>query len=556
MKCIHETIIKDIVDVAKDFKDSDEIQAVRNRKNGASFKSITSKSEALTMVFPVICSKNMSYETAAMISKAIERKAVAMLHMLFTAAQITDAKDGADYISRFHTNLNPGKMTVDDFMEALDGFVEENALIESSNQREAYEAIKEDMKAMNVYFEKDVENVSLNDYKIVTIGEQQHLFNEYVEPVNEAIKVKNKVRNQFEGPNATRFNYADAIRNIDIPDVNDPQFWHAHIDPKTSQQTVDAYGHPVYDFDQHAWDAANNAVKNQMDNARARQEYDKYLNDIQDQIDKNNIEYMKINQNNKEYMLNRDKFAHQLDVDDMNMRKTAADISKLSADIAKNRLVDQDVKKANELVPTLMHVNFVSVDDKSKYPISTSLVVGVKAKLYAIDGVDIMDRLKVKHNDKNLLLNLVKASTREISFFKDFILAIDKAKIDAISQSRRGSSSKMWKVLERRATKSKIRRFLSMKNDATAITTVCITQDEAEFLKKTEYIDIENSKTIRPIMDAYNMMGFVIADESLEVCKFMFDTGDDQWEMLTFNNLEKEQKDNTKKIINLMSKMR
>ena len=95
-----------------------------------------------------------------------------------------------------------------------------------------------------------------------------------------------------------------------------------------------------------------------------------------------------------------------------------------------------------------------------------------------------------------------------------------------------------------------------MKNDATAITTVCITQDEAEFLKKTEYIDIENSKTIRPIMDAYNMMGFVIADESLEVCKFMFDTGDDQWEMLTFNNLEKEQKDNTKKIINLMSKMR
>ena len=284
--------------------------------------------------------------------------------------------------------------------------------------------------------------------------------------------------------------------------------------------------------------------------------YEKLANDIADEEQRRREWAAAHNLNLQKHQLDRDKFAHQLDVDDMNMRKTAADISKLSADIAKNRLVDQDVKKANELVPTLMHVNFVSVDDKSKYPISTSLVVGVKAKLYAIDGVDIMDRLKVKHNDKNLLLNLIKASTREISFFKDFILAIDKAKIDAISQSRRGSSSKMWKVLERRATKSKIRRFLSMKNDATAITTVCITQDEAEFLKKTEYIDIENSKTIRPIMDAYNMMGFVIADESLEVCKFMFDTGDDQWEMLTFNNLEKEQKDNTKKIINLMSKMR
>lgn len=486
MKCIHETIIKDIVDVAKDFKDSDEIQAVRNRKNGASFKSITSKSEALTMVFPVICSKNMSYETAAMISKAIERKAVAMLHMLFTAAQITDAKDGADYISRFHTNLNPGKMTVDDFMEALDGFVEENALIESSSQREAYEAIKEDMKAMNVYFEKDVENVSLNDYKIVTIGEQQHLFNEYVDPYS----------------------------------------------------VGDDYLEKTKEYNRNQERMVNNVFNARKD---ARENI-KLANDIE--------------MAEKKHNLDKNKYDHQLDVDDMNMKKTAADISKLSADIAKNRLVDQDVKKANELVPTLMHVNFVSVDDKSKYPISTSLVVGVKAKLYAIDGVDIMDRLKVKHNDKNLLLNLVKASTREISFFKDFILAIDKAKIDAISQSRRGSSSKMWKVLERRATKSKIRRFLSMKNDATAITTVCITQDEAEFLKKTEYIDIENSKTIRPIMDAYNMMGFVIADESLEVCKFMFDTGDDQWEMLTFNNLEKEQKDNTKKIINLMSKMR
>ena len=113
MKCIHETIIKDIVDVAKDFKDSDEIQAVRNRKNGASFKSITSKSEALTMVFPVICSKNMSYETAAMISKAIERKAVSMLHMLFTAAQITDAKD-IGILQRYYIRAMKTSISEDD----------------------------------------------------------------------------------------------------------------------------------------------------------------------------------------------------------------------------------------------------------------------------------------------------------------------------------------------------------------------------------------------------------------------------------------------------------
>ena len=153
------------------------------------------------------------------------------------------------------------------------------------------------------------------------------------------------------------------------------------------------------------------------------------------------------------------------------------------------------------------------------------------------------------------MLNLVKVSTREISFFRDFLFAIDKAKIDALSQSRRGSSSKLWKVLERRAIRSKLRRALSLKNDATAITTLCITQDEVEFLKKTEYFDVENPKIIRNIMDAYNLMGFVIADESLEIAKFIFDSGDDVYETITFNNLEREQKDNTKKIINLMSKM-
>jgi hypothetical protein len=124
-----------------------------------------------------------------------------------------------------------------------------------------------------------------------------------------------------------------------------------------------------------------------------------------------------------------------------------------------------------------------------------------------------------------------------------------------MSQSRRGSSNKMWKVLERRAVKSKIRRAFSMSNDATAITTLCITQEEVEYLKRTRYIDVENPRVIAKIMDAYNMMGFVIVDEALEIAKFLYDDGDANYEVITFDNLEREQRDNTKKIVNLMSKV-
>lgn len=94
-----------------------------------------------------------------------------------------------------------------------------------------------------------------------------------------------------------------------------------------------------------------------------------------------------------------------------------------------------------------------------------------------------------------------------------------------------------------------------MTNDATAITTLCITQEEVEYLKKTKYINVEDPRVICKIMDAYNMMGFVIVDEALEIAKFLYDDGEGQYEVITFANLEREQKDNTKKIVNLMSKM-
>jgi hypothetical protein len=124
-----------------------------------------------------------------------------------------------------------------------------------------------------------------------------------------------------------------------------------------------------------------------------------------------------------------------------------------------------------------------------------------------------------------------------------------------MSQSRRGSSSKLWKLLERRALKSRVRRSLSMVNDATAITTLCITQEEVEYLKKTRYINVEDPRIITAIMDAYNLMGFVIVDDSLEIAKLLYDDGEGQYEVITYSGLEREQRDNTKKIVNLMSKM-
>lgn len=261
-------------------------------------------------------------------------------------------------------------------------------------------------------------------------------------------------------------------------------------------------------------------------------------------------EYRVINTYGKERVIHKKKPVNEVGFD-----QTDYNDFKRFADATKNQLIATDVKKANEVVPTMLVVNFIN--DAEDNPVETSMVIGVKAKIYPINSSDVMERLYSRNQDNNGFLKLVRATTREISFFKDFVFAIDKAKIDALSSSRRGSSSKLWKILERRALKSRIRQGLKMKNDASAISTLVVSQEEVEFLKKNYNVHIDNPRVIRPIMEAYNLMGVVIVNELDETCSFIFDTGSDVYEKVAFRSLEREDKDNDfKKMINLMTKMR
>jgi hypothetical protein len=95
-----------------------------------------------------------------------------------------------------------------------------------------------------------------------------------------------------------------------------------------------------------------------------------------------------------------------------------------------------------------------------------------------------------------------------------------------------------------------------MYNDATAISTLVMSENDAEYLKKTESIDIMNVSRARKIMDEYNFLCLVVANQSTEVASFLYDTGDDTFEMIPFSGLEREASDNSyKKMVNLMAKI-
>lgn len=219
-------------------------------------------------------------------------------------------------------------------------------------------------------------------------------------------------------------------------------------------------------------------------------------------------------------------------------------------------VLNAEYKKANELMPTMMVVNFIQKGENGSASFTTTAVIGVKCKVYPVSSTDIYNRLTSKVADKNVLNSFIRATTNEIAFFRDFLFAIDKAKTDALSYGKNATSNKLWKVLERRSTKSKFRRALKMTNDATAITTLVLTANDAEILKKEYNFDIENVSVCRKLLDAFNFMCIVIANESTDVASFLYDTGDDNFERLTFSNLEREASDNGyKKIVNLLTKM-
>ena len=419
---IHETVIRDIVDAAQYIADKGiSIKISPNQ----SIKNIAKKSSGLTLVFPVIADESVSIDESRMICKAIERKCVVMLQMLFSAIQLDDSdtvKNAFDYIKQFHTNMDDSedyKVDIDTFMDTMDKMSENSSLGVHITDRALFEAIKEDMKNINYHLSESI-NPSLNSFKIDSSN-------------------------------------ADGIIVTSIKEEDSP------------------YG------------AVSNGLN---DNGAA--EFDKQIS--------------------------------------------------------------TDVKKANELVPTMMLIKFYRVDKGTSIPIPMTAVIGIKAKLQYVTTSDMINRIVLKNKDKNGLFNFLKATTREVSFWKDFVFALDRAKIDAISSSGRGSSNKIWKMLERRSLKSRINRFSGLLNDASAITTLVISKETAETLKKEHQLNVLNPGTILPIMDSYNIMGFVVVDGINERAGFLFDDASKAYEVISFTHLEREENTNYKKVINLLAK--
>ena len=514
-------ILKNGSKIVQDFMSLKDKEPIGSRASDNTFigGSISKYTKDLTMTFPTLVDNSLSIETASMISKANERNIVSMLQMLFSAMQLrgTNGKDIIEKIYGKNNRISP--KTYDDYVEILtknhDDFrnFKEDAMMDMVKKMQ--DELKRPMKSFPV---DSFSDNSLNDYSVINI--------------NGTEKVKFSPVKEDNDPNTDTDINSSIDQLMDNINLNDPEYAKLLKTKGYNPNSLGFYRQDPHDLAKGTADFVSNYNQTQANMYSAMGQLARIRND------------------NK-------KFAQQQMMDKATLNQMKNQYIKDRNEILTKQLLDTDVKKANEMQPTLIIVNFSEIDPETNDIIDRrAFVAGVKSRLISVNSSDIVDRIVAKNKTKVSFLNFIRSTTGEISFLKDFVFCLNQAKIDARNAIKRGEAAEMWKTLENLSVKNKRNNLRKTGNDASAITTLVINQETVNMIKKQYEIDINKASVARQIMSDYNLLGIIIADESVEAVNFLYD-GQDMFETQSYSFMERENNDKSyKKIINLISQNR
>lgn len=501
------TSMLDLVQTAaqKAIKANAEFKKSQNNRNNGELRSssIMTAGKNLVMSFPVLCDNTISPSTAGMITKAIERMCVAQLQLIFSAANLTGGC-GQDVLAKFHHNMNQ-QYNMDDFLDFTDAITGSTDSSDSNslNMDQSYDFFEG-------YF-GTMESVAAN------------------------------MRDQFLSE--MTFFPASSFSESAITDYTVDERFGDRLVSKTPMKHTSSLHEETASQREALYRrraAENNADASQQNDA-AKIGISAYNAD----------ETKRHNQASEKETKRHNSASEELNAKKNNLYGLNSD-----HDYFKAQLLDTDAKKANELVPSLMIIRFNVISDDNMSSYVKDFIAGVKARLIPCAAKEIMDHIESVTKNKVSMINLIRATTKEISFAKDFVAAIDQAKIDAKDDSKLSKTSPIWRSLQARSTKSGLNRLRKNKaNDASAITTLVVSTELCNLIRNDSSIDLTAPKVAQYIMESYNLMAFVIVDEQMEVAHFLLD-GEKYYQDYGFTSLERETGDSSyKKIINLVSQI-
>lgn len=218
-----------------------------------------------------------------------------------------------------------------------------------------------------------------------------------------------------------------------------------------------------------------------------------------------------------------------------------------------NALVPNDVKKANELVPTTLDIS-IFYANKQGQAVQSNVFLGVKTITHLVPSEEMIFNVAKAVEEKRGFFRTIQWTTGEIAFFKDYLFMIDRIKREATG---RRTDSHWWRSLKRRALEDKIKRFSFSKKELLPNATILITMDEVEYIMNNYNIDlIQDMSAVQNLMKTFFLLGFVIVDPAAELAYFFFD-GQTTYQTYSYNSLERENTstNEVKSIVSLMNKI-
>lgn len=205
----------------------------------------------------------------------------------------------------------------------------------------------------------------------------------------------------------------------------------------------------------------------------------------------------------------------------------------IKTETRKNIFIDSDVKKANELAPTMMTVRILKpMGDSAKY---IDFIVGVKAVIHPVATEDMTNHLINVLQNHGTLFNLIRWTSGEISLFKDMIFQIDQIKTE-VGETQAGSSL-WWSTLKNIKATQRFRKYTGS-DPILPNATFVISMEEVDYVKANFGFDILKDGSAKKIMNEYGLLQFIVVDTSSELVHLMID-GQDKYIVNTFKGMEK-----------------
>ena len=505
-------------------------KAVAKNKNKKiySYSSLAKAASSLIAVFPVLVSRTIEAKVAQNISKFIEQKACSLFTLALQQANISTAQSGVEYLKNFHQNLDIGGAGVDTVvrtMQAWIGGITDGAALDESGYmfEAAYNRMGKDL-----YYD----DLLYPDYHLKI---NQVNINQIMESVQNISNNKYIDTNSYNTASLEDLNVIHERRSkYRNKPIDNTIYFNSNVTNKnTASRSQRLKNQNLYTKDQE--DAERDADRIYELDKRARR-------DKEHDVDRR-YELEKRARLDKEHQEDRE----------YNLRvRDAEQLARISSGRNVEFLKDQDIKKMNDAIPSLLVVRFYQ---STTATVATEFIIGVKSRMIPVTTAEVLRRIMNDNKDGKSFLNLMRTITGELKV-SDFLFNLGRIKEDIRSCRVKGAYGDTWNLLKNRADAAKEQVKYGRRNDYAAITTVLISKADADELFRAENFDITDVRNALHFMESYNLMAFGIVDEATESFRILFDDDSRTFEEISFMMLERESNREYKKLIQLMASSR